>query len=356
MSPTRPALRARLLDPSTRSDGLRFAFTVVAAYAASLATGLPGPSWAAMTALIVARADTASTRDAALDRTASTLLGASGGLLGATLVHLGAEPLSVTLAIVAILAYVGAAIAELRGAAMAALIVLTATGNEKSAMQVAVVRVMQITIGIAVTLAISRLSTSHRATDRVCRGCARILRGAALRLSQGRSQDSPSDAGGDVASSPARRVLGQLAVIAMSADRPPLLGRRTVKAGAGLHGRIVVLTTRVLEDVTMLARVLSPGEVATDDAVRPRCPRDTISALAHVADVIDGAARPDPSRLGPWCVDRPLDEAPSRPASLLAAPLHLLSRDLHRLCDAATSAPGARAGRLRSGAPSREPR
>ena len=175
--------RRLLLDPENRDNGLQMAATVVLAYAVSLVAGLPEPFWAVMGALIVVRPNLASTFDAGLTRMYSTLFGAACGLLGVWLGYLGANQLAATLAIVAALAYVSAVLPVLRGAPVAALIVLSAAGPVGHvALEVAFLRVLQIVIGIGVAIAVSKASAGYRATDRFHAGCARILRGAGQRL------------------------------------------------------------------------------------------------------------------------------------------------------------------------------
>lgn len=329
--------RRLLLNAENRDNGLQMAAAVVAAYVASLAAGLPEHFWAVMSALIVMRPNMASTFDAALDRIGSTLLGALCGLLGVWVENLGVNALFATLAIVAALAYLSAAIPAMRGAPIAALIVLSAAALiGHSALQVAFLRVLQIIIGVGVAIAISKLSAKYRAADRLHAGCAKILRGAALRLAEAGVQPRPNEAEAAFASETARRALDRLAAIAASADKASRIFRRTETAGdRRYHRRIAGLTGRIFQDVAVFNRIML-ADSRQEDGGSWREAADVVrAAVAHTADVIEGGAQSDLSQLRQFAGDLVLrskdEETRARPEALLAAPLHLLSEDLGRL-------------------------
>ena len=273
--------RRLLLNAENRDNGLQMAAAVVAAYVASLAAGLPEHFWAVMSALIVMRPNMASTFDAG-----STLLGALCGLLGVWVENLGVNALFATLAIVAALAYLSAAIPAMRGAPIAALIVLSAAALiGHSALQVAFLRVLQIIIGVGVAIAISKLSAKYRAADRLHAGCAKILRGAALRLAEAGVQPRPNEAEAAFASETARRALDRLAAIAASADKASRIFRRTETAGdRRYHRRIAGLTGRIFQDVAVFNRIML-ADSRQEDGGSWREAADVVrAAVAHTAD------------------------------------------------------------------------
>jgi len=337
--------RRLLLDPENRGNGLQMAATIVLAYAASLAAGLPEPFWAVMGALIVVRPNLASTFDAGLTRMYSTLFGAACGLLGVWLGYLGANQLAATLAIVAVLAYVSAVLSVLRGAPVAALIVLSAAGPVgHAALEVAFLRVLQIVIGIGVAIAISKALAGYRATDRLHAGCAGILRGAGLRLAQVAAQTGPNDSDAESAGGTARRALDRLAALAGSADRVSRLFRRPVAASDDrYHRRIAGLTSRVFQDVAVFNRVLRAASGQEDDGLLHEAARVAGAAVVQTADMIEGAAPSDLDCLHRLAGNLILNAGDGKvltgPAALLMAPLHLLLEDLRLLCQCVRKRP-----------------
>jgi uncharacterized membrane protein YccC len=331
---------APLLAPEQRHQGLQMVAAVGLAYACSRWAGLPENLWAVMTTLIVMRPNAASTADAALDRAASTLLGACCGLAGVYVEQLGANPLAITLAVVALLAYAGAAMPGLRGAPIAALIVLSASSLAgHSALQVAALRLVQVGIGIAAATFVAMATARYRAGTRLRQGCARLLRGAAARLARlgepGQADEAPPDR------EATRHALARLMALARSADRVTLGFGREAAAGRGAQQRIAGLTALIVQDVGVLARTLQAGRTHLDaDAARAAL-RDARAALAASADLLDGRGGADLPGLRALSATPALrfdDAAPlTLPTALVTAPLLLLRDDLHRLVECARS-------------------
>jgi uncharacterized membrane protein YccC len=337
MSSSSPTRRF-LPNPGSRYQGWQMAVAVVVAYLASSVAGLPEHVWAVMSVLIVLRPSMASTFDAAGDRVRSTLLGAVCGLLGVGLMQFGVSVSVSTLGIVALLAYVSGAAPALRGAAVAALIILSSGDLPgHSALQVAFLRVTQIGIGVGVALAIASLSSRFRAADQITTGCAKLLRGAAVRVAQAGAQTKPAEESSEPAGDAARKAAGRLVELASSAARTSrVFGRKAPTSDEQHDLRIADLTSRVLQDATMLARILLADSRREDEGTWHEAAAAASAAIANAADVIEGKAEADANELGrladvhAWASRD--GRSVTRAAALLAAPLHLLSQDVQRLC------------------------
>lgn len=324
------ALGRRLpFDAEQRHHGLQLAATVLIAYAASALLGLPEHLWAVMSALIVLRPSRGATWEASWDRTLATLAGALGGLLGVYLQHHGSPPLATLLAIVAGLSFVSAASPALRSAPIAALIILGAghlAGH--SALALATLRVEQILIGVAVAMAVALASARYRASDRFLVGCAALLRKMSRHFVEPRAAASAEQA--EKSAAAVRAALARLALLAGSADResrlPFRLGGKAA-AHARSHRRIATLTARVVQDTTLLSRLL--GNKATgpnEDAQRQLVTRAAGATLSGLAALIDRRAPPMPA---PPDAAGPVT-APD-PDKLLEAALQLLRDDARQL-------------------------
>ncbi|MDB5827628.1 MAG: rane protein-like protein, partial [Variovorax sp.] len=210
---------------STRwRQGLPLAIAVLAAWGVSLAVGLPESFWSVMSVLIVMRPSAGSTLGAGWERVRGTAVGAAVGLAGVYLQHHGAPALATTLALVALLGLIGGAFPGMRSAPVAALIILSAGGIPgHSALQVAVLRMMQIGIGVGVALLISVIAAEYRAGPRFREGCAALLQRVAMRVSALAGDSRPSEDAADGANAATRAAMTRLTVLADSADRESAL-------------------------------------------------------------------------------------------------------------------------------------
>jgi len=155
------------MDEEKRHHGLQLAGAVILAYATSRLVGLPEHFWAVMSALIVMRPNSGGTLDAGWDRARATVVGVMSGLFGVWLQQIGVNVIASTLAIVAMLSFASAASPALRSAPIAALIILAAGDLPgHSALQAAVLRVVQIAIGIGVAMGVALVSSRYRAPAR----------------------------------------------------------------------------------------------------------------------------------------------------------------------------------------------
>jgi uncharacterized membrane protein YccC len=275
--------------------------------------------------------------EAALARVASTLLGVLCGLAGTGLEHIGMTSLLTNLVVLGTLAYAGGAIPGLRGAAIAALIVMSSAGiSEHSTNQVAMLRVMQILIGAGVATLLSAVTARRGGADRLFAGCAKLLRGAAARLTKAEQATPLGEDQAEAAVMVARDALDRLSKLARTADR--LLANwfpRSIPAEDRKHRRVVGLTGRLLQDVTVLTRVMSTTSGTKAGASTHEVARMASEALSHMADVLDRKVDPDDDQFrritdthGAGITAEACEVAPN---FMFASPLYLLGTDLQRL-------------------------
>ncbi|MBS0519367.1 MAG: FUSC family protein [Proteobacteria bacterium] len=326
-------------DAEAGRHGLQFAAATVAAYAAARAVGLPEHFWAVMTTLIVMRPNAASTFDAGFDRIGATVVGALLGVLGVASQRLGVNPLAATLIVVVALAYASALFAALRAAPIAALIVLSSSALPgESPLLVACLRLVQIVIGIVAALSVSFVFSNHRSVGRLNGGWARLIRAAAARLAAGAAG---SDAGGidiDSAADRTRLALDRLSLLARGADRISFF-RYPRALDSHHYRRIAALVGRALQDAAVLNRALRAQAHLVESRSGQEAAAVAAAALASTADAIEGTAPANLAALrGLVAIHAgvgPAEGSEARDASLLAAPLLLLSEDLDRLCHCA---------------------
>ncbi len=343
---------SRRFVPTRWRQGLPLAIAVLAAWGLSVAVGLPESFWSVMSVLIVMRPSAGSTLGAGWERVRGTAVGAAVGLAGVYLQHHGAPALATTLSLVALLGLVGGAFPGMRSAPVAALIILSAGGIPgHSALQVAVLRVVQIGIGVAVALLISMIAAEYRAGPRFREGCAALLQRVAMRVAALAGEARPSEDAADGANAATRAALARLTVLADSADRESALwrwrrsGRRAGSANDDGHGRsanwrrVARMVTRIFQDATVLGRVFRRVPDSQNDPLWTEVARTASRAIANTADVLGSHGRVNLVALESLALrcaepmpDRPSYSGPSTlSTTLLAAPLALLRDDLERL-------------------------
>ena len=319
-------------NPATLQHGLQLAAAVLIGYLLAMAAGLPERFWVVITTLIVMRPDSGSTLAAGRERLYGTLVGVLCGLAGEYFKHLGANSLIVTLAFVSLLAFFSAAAPMLRGAAVAALIILGAGDLPGySALHVALLRLAQIGIGVAVSLAIARLSSRYRAGTRLNAGCAALLRRLAAQLQASGQRAPPGEAQVEAASAALRDALAALATLAGGADTQSRLFLGSSAAlGARHYRRIVALTGRIAQDAATLNRMLQILREHQDEPLALEAAAAASGALASVAALLAASGQPDLGalrELAARCCAAPVNAG----AVMLAAPLRLLRDDLQQL-------------------------
>jgi uncharacterized membrane protein YccC len=324
--------------------GAQLAVSVVLAYLVSAGLGLPEHFWAVMSTLIVMRPDADMTLDAGWDRVRGTLVGAVCGLAGVGLIHVGAPALPTTLAIVCLVAFASAAAAWLRSAAVAALIILAASDLAgHSAREAALLRVAQILIGVGVAMAVAMVFSRVRATARLDAACVALLRRLAQLLA---TTDAAAPSAETLDSAGALRVaLGRLTLLADGADkaeRHPW--RRLRHADPQHHRRLVSLVGRVVQDVTVLKRLLRDAAPGGRELLTFTVIGVAAKALLSVSASVERGEAADLTALGQLAEElatpRPDAAADnSEPARLLAGPLRLLLNDLHHISRLEPAAP-----------------
>lgn len=297
--------------------GLPLAAAVALAWGLSAALGLPERFWSVMSVLIVMRPSAGATLDAGWERVRGTAAGALCGLAGLFLLHHGLPALAGTLGIVLLLSLAGAALPGWRSAPVAALIVLSAEALPgHPALQVALLRMLQIGIGVGVALAVSTFLSEYHAGARCDAGCAALLRGVAQRMAR-LPRPAPADAA-------TRAALGRLALLASSADLEARWWRRGTADGRSRAYRDKArLTARIVQDAVVLDRVLR----LAPDTPADRCWQDAAqaasAAVAGLAEAMAGRGEADLAALA--------QRAATPAHALLAAPLQLLLDDLRGL-------------------------
>ena len=331
------------LPVQTLRQGAQLAITVLLGYGLAAALGLPERFWVVITVLIVMRSDAGSAIDAGWDRVRGTVVGALAGLLGVYLHHAGANGTAVTLAIVSVLAFGSAALPMLRSSAVAALIVLAAgeiAGH--SPLEVAVLRVVQIGIGVVVSVAVAQATSQHSTRGRLLAGCTTVLRRLALQL-QTRGLRAPvTEAQAEANALAMRTALQNLATLAGSADRkfPWSRSKATTPLHDRHHRRMAALTARVVQDAVVLNRGL---DLVRASHAAGQCERAAIeaasAALSSAANLLAGTGPASLQALqqlagdceaGVGGMSAEVDDAAGN--RLLAAPLRLLLDDLQQVC------------------------
>ncbi|KQW61215.1 FUSC family protein [Variovorax sp. Root411] len=325
-----PALQ-RLTDPWRHGrwrPGVQLAAAVAIAWGVAVVLHLPESFWAVMSVLIVMRPSAGSTLDAGWNRVRGTAAGALCGLAGVWLQHHGAPALATTLAVVMLLSFASAAAPGLRSAPVAALLILAAGGIPgHSALQVALLRMVQIGIGVGVALAVSTLMSEYHAGARFDEGCAALLHGIAKRMAAARR---PADAEAESIQAGTRAALVRLAVLAGSADLEARWWRRGAggSTARGAYRDKARLAARIFQDAVVFDRVFRQAQDTQADATWREAARAAGTAIAGMADALAG--RSAPPDLGG--LDRCAQASRDVPSNaLLAAPLSLLFDDLRRL-------------------------
>jgi uncharacterized membrane protein YccC len=337
--------------------GAQLAAAVVFSYLGSAAFGLPEGFWAVMSALIVSRPDAGATLGAGWDRIRGTLLGTACGLAGVWLRHAGLGVPAATLAIVALLAFASAGVPILRSAPITALIVLSSGGIAgHSALQVAGLRVAEITIGVGTGLAISVALPFARGSLRFNSECATLLRSIAEQIRTSLGDTVRTEAERDAASTAMRAALRQLVLLGDSAEQESRLsirrwlgklrGRTVDARRSAPQSRTAKLVMRTSQDAGLLGRVFESQ--STQDG-RPLDPfwRDlceaACTALESVAQALTKTGPPDLAalrRIEAMLAERRAEtQAQDETTWLLAGPVRWLLDDLRALGRIAAATP-----------------
>jgi hypothetical protein len=251
-------------DEGALRYGIRMGAAVLLAFGASALLRLPEGYWAVMSALIIVRRDAGGTLGAGWDRIRGVLVGTGLGLLGAVLRHHAAATDAMGLApllLVTVLAFAAGLTPALRSAPISALIVVTSGGVAgHSPGEVALLRALEIGLGIGAALIVSLADRRSRATSRFRVAAAAHLRGLADALATEASRPGRGDDDGD----DRRAALRRLAILADAADREMRvfgLGREP-SGGADRHRRSARLLARIGNDAALFERLRAIGSPA----------------------------------------------------------------------------------------------
>jgi len=304
MSGPSVGIAARPLHGLWRTPQARHGWQLLAAVAVSYGVsnmlGLPESLWAVMSALIVVRPTTGASLGVGWDRVWGTALGAGFALAGVWLHHVGVATPMATLAIVGALAFGSATLPALRSAPITALIVLGSGGMAgHTALQLALLRVLEISVGVATGLAISLLGVLSRAAGRFDAACAAILRQLARDAGGSLGPEKPVDR--EIAITAARTALRELAVLADAADREDRWFR-SARAGEHRHRQAARLMARTSHDAGLFGRLAVP---AVDEAARAELANAVATALASTADALEGHGAQQLGQLRPACMQSP---------------------------------------------------
>jgi uncharacterized membrane protein YccC len=272
--------------PESLRYGARLAGAVLLAFAASTALHLPEGFWAVMSALIVVRPDTGSTLGAGWDRIRGALVGTALGLAGAAWRHACGGVDFAPLVLVTLLSFAAGLSPTMRSAPISALIVVTSGGiSGHSAAEVALLRALEIGLGIAAALLVSLVDLRSRATLRFRAAAAthlRALADALVAVAPIAQEDADAER---------RAALRQLAVLADAADREArVLGRRATRAGAERHRKSARLLSRIASDTALFARLRPATSANANDAPSATAPIEQHAAerLREVASELAG--------------------------------------------------------------------
>ena len=296
---------------SDARHGWQLLGAVVIAYALSLALQLPESLWAVMSALIVVRPTTGSSLGVGWERVQGTVLGAVFALGGVWLHHVGLATSLMTLVIVGALAFGSAVIPALRSAPITALIVLGGAATaEHNAMQLALLRVIEIGVGVGTGLAISLLGSTSRAAGRFDAACARVLRQLSSDIGASLAIEAPATPEREAQVLATRNALRDLAALAEAADREDRWFRAKGNAGeARRHRRAARLVARASHDAALFGRLAAP---TIDEEVRDALTLALAGALASTADELEGSGTQDLESLRRACAQAPWAASPAK--------------------------------------------
>ena len=300
MKAAAPPGTGRSLDAESLRYGARLASAVLLAFAASALLRLPEGFWAVMSALIVVRPDSGSTLSAGWNRVRGALVGTALGLAGAALRHVAGASEIARLALVTVLAFAAGLSPAMRSAPISALIVVTSGSIPgHSAGQVALLRALEIGIGIAAAVLVSLVDFRSRATLRFRAAAAAHLRALADALLA-----DPSPAAREAADAARRATLRQLAVLAESADRESrVFGREQRRSEGERHRKSARLLSRIASDAALFERLrqthLGPAAQAGEAIGRAAA-----ASLRTVADALEAQRPIDLGTLPLATVDR----------------------------------------------------
>jgi hypothetical protein len=323
-------------------DALRMVVSTVLAATVSTLLHLPEMYWAVLSAVIVSRPGAGGSTKAGSSRLIGTVFGSAVAMavIGARAWHVP-EIALLAVAMIPLSLFI-TAFEEFRTAPVAAVILLSSTSALVSPFHIALLRMLQITIGAVSSTVVGLSVLPSRGHRRVFRMAASILTrtGAALESAFDAQRD---DAKLDAAHDDIRRDLRDLGALV-----------KTRRGATRAQARVVRLLSRLQQDSMFVGRVLcgglgSPGANEYAHAIHGIC-RDVADvmldseeqALARCREALDAACQAfaarrlqidSPTRGGPAAQVGPAGErvAPRSAVHALDFLLETLGKDLHDL-------------------------
>jgi uncharacterized membrane protein YccC len=322
-------------------DALRMVISTVLAAAVSTLLHLPEMYWAVLSAVIVSRPGAGGSTKAGASRLIGTVFGSAVAMavIGARAWHVP-EIALLALAMIPLSLFI-TAFEEFRTAPVAAVILLSSTSALVSPFHIALLRLLQITIGSVASTVVGISVLPSRGHGRVFRMAASILTriGGALESAFDEKRD---EAKLDAAHDDIRRDLRDLGALV-----------KTKRGMTRAQGRMVRLLSRLQQDSMFVGRVVGSGlrrssaseyahavhgicreaaDAMLDEeaAALPRCLEALEAATATFAATYRVAAAPSEARELPGTPERKLPK-PTRAVDALDFLLETLGKDLHDL-------------------------
>lgn len=333
-----PAIKNAFSGISLTEDevryGLQLSVSVAIAYLIPWALNLPEGFWAVMSALIVMRSRTGSTLGEGWGRFKGTLAGTLAGLFGVWLFTLGMLTTSVTLGVIAVMAFIAGIVPALRSAPITALIILSSGGIAgQSAWQVAGLRIVEIVIGIGVSLAVTLLTRGSRSAAHFDRSVAGLLNDIGEQTRRALTRDLRDSEDEEADGRRMKVRLGRLALLAASADAehglPPM--KKDGAKAAQKYRRSARMVNRIAQDAALFGRVFGMAPELQADPIWGRVADAVPLAMASVTTPREGRQNALEPLLSCLSFDAGTPETTERLHRLLEAPVRLLAADIQLL-------------------------
>jgi len=316
--------------------GLQLSVAVLIAYAIPLLMHIPEGFWAVMTALIVMRSHTGATMEEGWARLKGALVGTAGGLFGVWLHANGLLNATVTLMVIAVMAFVAGIAPKLRAAPITALIILSSGGIAgHSPWEVAGLRIIEIMIGIVAGLGVSLLTSGPRTAEHFDVSIRSLLKDIGEQCRTTLSGERKQDEDKEEATQVMRARLKKLVIMAMSADTEHRVKRvKADKEAANKHERYARLLARLVQDVGLFSRIYEAQSELQSCATWGRIAQTLPLALNVITEETLEEGKDTVQALIACLHQADADASSARLHRLLAGPVSLLAADirlLHRL-------------------------
>lgn len=314
--------------------GTQLAASVAVAYLIPWALSLPEGFWAVMSALIIMRSRTGSTLEEGWGRFKGALAGTLFGLFGVWMHSLGLVTSVTTLAVIAVLAFIAGLAPALRAAPITALIILSSgTIPGHGPWQVAGLRILEISIGIASGLLVTWLTPASRSPAHFEESVAKLLKDVGEQTARDLRGEALKGEAKDEAAREMRTRIGRLILLGASADTEHRfsLKKKVDKPEVRVHERQARLISRIVQDAALFGRVHEAMPDQQGTALWSQVAQQIAGALNGVAEEGGKSGRTALRELE-LCMNKLEDEPDAAQAvRLLAAPVNLFTADIKLL-------------------------